>query len=272
MQKIPSQAIMKPDYKNWIPRGLLFTMFGGVALLFLLAVLIVWVPLSMTTTIRTVLAGILFAASILLAVASCWMLFLYRAFSYTGKKQIVRRIINGVADHVHIPDGGMGLDVGCGSGALTIACAKRNPNATMTGIDYWGKMYASFSRTLCERNAMAENTPNVIFRQGDARKLDFPDETFDVVTSNYVFHDICGTDRQALVLETLRTLKKGGSFVIHDFMPRWLYGDLDAFAEKLRGMGYRDVQIIDTAHGKFITRREALSIFLCHSKLLTGRK
>ena len=89
---------MKPDYKNWIPRGLLFTMFGGVALLFLLAVLIVWVPLSMTTTIRTVLAGILIAASILLAVASCWMLFLYRAFSYTGKRQIVRRIINCVAD------------------------------------------------------------------------------------------------------------------------------------------------------------------------------
>ena len=29
MQKIPSQDIMKPDYKNWIPRGLLFTMFGG---------------------------------------------------------------------------------------------------------------------------------------------------------------------------------------------------------------------------------------------------
>ena len=36
MQRIPSQDIMKPDYKNWIPRGLLFTVFGGVALLFLL--------------------------------------------------------------------------------------------------------------------------------------------------------------------------------------------------------------------------------------------
>ncbi|HEY4532944.1 MAG TPA: class I SAM-dependent methyltransferase [Fusobacterium sp.] len=32
-----------------------------------------------------------------------------------------------------------GLDVGCGSGALTIACAKRNPKASMIGLDYWEK-------------------------------------------------------------------------------------------------------------------------------------
>ena len=30
-------------------------------------------------------------------------------------------------DYVTLPEGGIGLDVGCGSGALTIACAKRNP-------------------------------------------------------------------------------------------------------------------------------------------------
>lgn len=263
---------MKPDYKNWMPRGLLYTMFGSAALFGLLTVLVTWGPIPMSGTIKTVLAGVLSAATLFLCAVSCWMLWLYRMFSYTGKKQIARRIINGVADHVHIPDGGKGLDVGCGSGALTIACAKRNPNATMTGIDYWGLQYASFSQILCESNALAENTPNVVFQRGNARKLDFPDETFDIVTSNYVFHDIYGTSRQALVLETLRTLKKGGTFVIHDFMPHYLYGDLDAFAEKLRGMGYRDVQIIDTAHGKFITRWEALSLFLCHSTLLTGRK
>ena len=45
----------------------------------------------------------------------------------------------------------MGLDVGCGSGALTIACAKRNPQGKMVGIDRWGKEYASFSLPLCEK-------------------------------------------------------------------------------------------------------------------------
>ena len=55
-------------------------------------------------------------------------------------------------------------------------------------------------------------------------------------------------------------------------IPRRLYGDLDAFAKKLRGMGCQNVRIVDTAHGKFIMRRKALSMFLCRSTLLTGRK
>ena len=44
-------------------------------------------------------------------------------------------MIEGIVQYVALPDGGKGLDVGCGSGALTIACAKRNPHAQMVGID-----------------------------------------------------------------------------------------------------------------------------------------
>ena len=40
-----------------------------------------------------------------------------------------KQIIEGIAEHVKLPEGGVGLDVGCGSGALTIACAKRSPMA-----------------------------------------------------------------------------------------------------------------------------------------------
>ena len=54
-----------------------------------------------------------------------------------------------------ITEGGKGLDVGCGSGALTIACAKKNPGASFTGIDRWGKEYATFSKKLCESNICA---------------------------------------------------------------------------------------------------------------------
>ena len=111
-----------------------------------------------------------------------------------------------------LPEGGRCLDVGCGSGALAIAVAKRNPGSLVTGIDRWGKEYASFNRPLCERNARAEGVENVSFLQGDATHLDFPDETFDAVTSNYVYHNIPSKNRQAILLETLRTLKKGGDF------------------------------------------------------------
>ena len=45
---------------------------------------------------------------------------------------------------------------------------------------------------------------------GDANKLDFPDESFDAVVSNYVYHNVMGADKQALLLGDLRVLKKGG--------------------------------------------------------------
>ena len=128
--------------------------------------------------------------------------------------------------YIDLPDGGVGLDVGCGSGALTIACAKRNPQGRMIGIDRWGKEYASFSRQLCEDNSAAENVHNTEFRQGDACKLDFPDEYFDAVTSNYVYHNVTGVNKQDLIRETLRVLKKGGTFAIHDIMSEQRYGDM----------------------------------------------
>ena len=76
-----------------------------------------------------------------------------------------KQIIEGVAAYVKIPDGGKGLDVGCGSGALTIASAKKNPAASMTGIDRWGKEYASFNKKLCESNSAAEGVNNTSFMQ-----------------------------------------------------------------------------------------------------------
>ena len=73
-------------------------------------------------------------------------------------------------------------------------------------------------------------------------------------------------------METLRTLKKGGVFAIHDIMSRRRYGDMDAFAKKLRDMGYEDVRVIDTTDGLFMTPREAATMDLAGSKLLVGRK
>lgn len=199
------------------------------------------------------------------------MILLYRAFSYNGKRQMSRQIIQGVASYVTVPDGGKILDVGCGSGALAIAVAKRNPNAEIIGIDLWGKEYASYNRQLCERNARAEKVNNTRFQQGNAVKLDFADETFDAVTSNYVYHNIPG-DRQAYLLETLRVLKKGGAFALHDIFSKSKYGDMQAFVKKLKAMGYEEVELIDTADGKFMTKFESIWMELYGSALLVGKK
>ncbi len=89
--------------------------------------------------------------------------------------------------------------MGCGSGALTIAAAKRNPKASMVGCDIWSGAYRTFfSKKRCEENAKAEGARNVRFEEGNAIRLPFEDESFDAVTSNYVYHNISGHDKKKL--------------------------------------------------------------------------
>ena len=253
----------KPDYKNWMPKGMIWSFAAAtiVALVLTLIVSIGWLKISFLI-LPVILAGM-----------TVWTILMYRAFSYNGKRQMSRQIIDGVAEYVKLPDGGRGLDVGCGSGALTIAVAKRNPNGKVFGIDRWGAEYASFSKKLCEDNAMVEGvSERTVFAQGDALKLDFPDESFDAVTSNYVYHNIPSRDRQTILLETLRVLKKGGSFAIHDIFSKSKYGDMQAFVRKLRDMGYEHVELIPTDSGRFMTPWEAKWMALSGSAILVGKK
>ncbi len=253
---------MKPDYKNWMPKGMIYSFLGGTLLSLVLCLLLRHIQW---------LAIILAILAILFCVMTVWSILMYHAFSYNGKRRMSAQIIEGTAACVKLPAGGKCLDVGCGSGALAIAVAKRNPKAQVIGIDRWGAEYASFSKALCERNAKAESVSNTIFRQGDATHLDFRDESFDAVVSNYVYHNIPG-DRQKYLLETLRTLKKGGTFALHDIFSKSKYGDMQAFVCMLKEMGYQKVDLIDTTDGKFMTGFEAKWMALSGSALLTGVK
>ena len=106
--------------------------------------------------LRIVLGVVFGIAFVVCAKYTQWCVYAYRSFSYDGERKLSKQIIDGTAEHITLPEGGVGLDIGCGSGALTIACAKRNPQGKMVGIDRWGKEYASFSLPLCEKNAAAE--------------------------------------------------------------------------------------------------------------------
>ena len=92
------------------------------------------------------------------------------------------------------------------------------------------------------------------------------------MVSNYVYHNITGANKQALLLESLRVLKKGGVFALNDDMKPRMYGNMEAFAQKLRDMGYQEVRLIDTAKEAFGSRRRAAMMLLGDSRLLVGRK
>ncbi len=262
----------RADYKNWMPDGMVY---GTAAAGTLLAGAGIGMHLCGILRKNSVLRKTGMAVnglSIITNLTAVWMIKMQDAFSYDGKRQMSKQIIDGIAEYVSLPEDGVGLDVGCGSGALTIACAKRNPKARMVGIDRWGAEYASFSKNLCEHNAFAEGVSNVSFQKGNAVKLDFPDETFDAVTSNYVYHNIAGEDKQQLLRETLRVLKKGGTFAIHDIMSKGRYGDMETFVKELRAEGYRQVVLLDTTTGRFMSKWESKWMELAGSALLLGVK
>lgn len=260
---------MKPDYKNWVPKGMLYAFLIGTLLC---AVICVASGLIFSGALKIVLMIVFALGAVGCGAYYGWCVYAYNSFSYDGKRKLSKDIVEGIANKIPVNDGDRVLDVGCGSGALSIAVAKKNKKAIVTGCDRWGKEYSSFSKNLCYENAKAEGVRNADFRQGDACSLPFEDEVFDIVVSNYVYHNIPSRDRQAILLETLRTLKTGGTFAIHDIFSKSKYGDMDAFVKALLDMGYEKVELIDTANGLFMEKKEAGKLFLKDSKLLIGRK
>ena len=269
----PAQIKMKPDYKNWVPKSMVWGLWCAAAAALVLFVLFGATEAILHGTARLVCALVFGLGTLALLFFAVWMTALHRAFDYSGELSISKKIVEGTAEYVKLPEGGIGLDVGCGSGALTIACAKRNPRAEMVGCDIWSGAYKStFTRRRCEENAKAEGAHNIRFEEGNAVSLPFADESFDAVTSNYVYHNIAGHDKQKLLLETLRVLKKRGTFAIHDIMSRQRYGDMDAFVRQLKAEGYAEVRLIDTTDGTFMESGRAKWLGLAGSALLAGRK
>ena len=101
---------MKPDYKNWMPKGMIWTAVGATALL-----LTLWIVFGLSGlfsgTAKTVLFIVFLILTIIALCVTVWMLLLYCAFSYNGKRQMSKQIIEGIAEYVKLPDGGTGPDI-----------------------------------------------------------------------------------------------------------------------------------------------------------------
>ena len=109
------------------------------------------------------------------------------------------------------------LDVGCGHGLMLIGAAKRLTTGRASGIDIWQDVdQAKNSADATRRNAEIEGV-TVEIGDGDARKIPYPDETFDVVVSSLVLHNIYDRrEREQALSEIVRVLKAGGHAGIID--------------------------------------------------------
>jgi len=151
------------------------------------------------------------------------------------------------------------LDVGCGHGLMLVGAAKRLRTGKVIGIDLWQREdQAGNSRAATWRNVELEGAAErVELKDGDARKLPFPDCTFDLVVSSWALHNIYEAEgRRAAVREIVRVLKPGGRIVLIDIRHTREYAEVLVEQDKMRE----------------VSRSLPSFIFVVPSFVLTARK
>jgi ubiquinone/menaquinone biosynthesis C-methylase UbiE len=123
-----------------------------------------------------------------------------------------RRLRRTTVEQALIEPGDSVLDVGCGTGEVTLTAKARAKQGDVYGIDPAPEMIS------VARKKAARKDLNIDFRVGVIEALPFPDSSMDVVTSSLMMHHL-PNDLKALGLtEIYRVLKPGGRLLIADFM------------------------------------------------------
>jgi len=124
-----------------------------------------------------------------------------------GAERLQRELIESAA----VVPGQRVLDIGCGTGSVTLLVARLHPEADVVGLDPDPK---ALERA---RRKAARASLEVRFDRGFSDQLPYPDATFDRVFSSFMFHHL-GNDEQSKTLsEVRRVLRPGGSLHLIDF-------------------------------------------------------
>lgn len=112
---------------------------------------------------------------------------------------------------MHCASGQRVLDVGCGTGTLTIALRQTVPGAEVVGID-------ADPRALQIARKKAESASlNLSLQQASATCLPFADGSFDHVVSSLMFHHLTADAKKLALSEMHRVLAPGGQLHIADW-------------------------------------------------------
>jgi tRNA (cmo5U34)-methyltransferase len=102
------------------------------------------------------------------------------------------------------------LELGCGSGNLSLFIAHLFPHARLTLVDLSSEMLAQ------AKDKLTAHSGRVDFRQANFLEAELPEATYDWVVSSFALHHLQDIDKQAVYQSIYRWLKPCGILRIAD--------------------------------------------------------
>jgi ubiquinone/menaquinone biosynthesis C-methylase UbiE len=147
------------------------------------------------------------------------------------------------------------LDLGCGTGGLTLLIKRLHPYVEVVGLDPDPQALARARRKAARAGVALQ------LDQGFGDELPYPDASFDRVLSAFVLHHVPPDEKEPTLREVRRVLAPGGALHLVDFggpdpkvggvLTRWIHANhhlRDNFGDRipalLRQAGLTDAQMV----------------------------
>jgi ubiquinone/menaquinone biosynthesis C-methylase UbiE len=160
-------------------------------------------------------------------------------FEVTASKRH-QAFLDRIIELAKLNENGTLLDVGCGTGTLLCEIAKRYHNIDIIGIDV--------SQNLLDvaKQKIQQHGDQIELKIASVLELPYPDNTFNVVVTSIMFHQLDIEEKSKAVQEIYRVLKTGGRYVSAEFGPKasnpirkWLAkGEWTLYPSHLRDAGF----------------------------------
>lgn len=130
------------------------------------------------------------------------------------------------------------LDVGSGTGTMSVMIKQAHPSAQVVGLD-GDPQILEIARAKARKLGI-----EIRFDQGMSFDLPYPNESFDIVLTSMMLHHLTRDDKQTTAREMYRVLRPGGQLFGADFAePR------SAFGKALRPLTRRFERVAENVDG-----------------------
>jgi ubiquinone/menaquinone biosynthesis C-methylase UbiE len=137
-----------------------------------------------------------------------WLLPLYDVFARLAGSEAAHRQL---VDQAHVEPGHRVLEIGCGTGTLTLLVKQLYPRAEVVGLDPDPRALARAERKAQKRGLA------VRLDRGFADELPYADASFDRMLSAFMLHHLALDEKRKTLREAWRVLRGDGTFHALDF-------------------------------------------------------